>query len=87
MSFANLVDTELKRARSKHPGKQHSLHESYGVILEEVDEFWDLVKSQKPDKEHVLSELVQIAAMCQRAAEDLELCPQEIPFVPECKTV
>ena len=50
MKFADLVEKELNRARTKHPQNQVSLHESYGVILEEVDEFWDLVKSQKPNK-------------------------------------
>lgn len=73
MDFPNLVQMELSRAREKHPGSQNSLHEGYAVILEEVDEFWDVVKSQKPDVVHALEELVQIAAMCQRTAEDLVL--------------
>lgn len=80
--FAKLVSDELEKARRKHPGKQNSLHEGYGVILEEVDEFWDLVKQQKPDKSKILEELVQIAAMCQRTAEDLELI-SELSLPPE----
>lgn len=76
-TFPELVKTELNRARSKHPGEQRSLHEAYAVILEEVDEFWDLVKSQKPDPNKVLDELVQISAMCQRAAEDVLKCERE----------
>jgi len=71
--FPTLVKNELERARNKHHGTQHSLHEGYAVILEEVDEFWDIVKSQRPDPVHAIEELVQIAAMCQRTAEDLLL--------------
>jgi len=71
--FPTLVKNELERARNKHPGTQHNLHEGYAVILEEVDEFWDIVKSQRPDPVHAIEELVQIAAMCQRTAEDLLL--------------
>lgn len=70
--FAGLVHNELLRARNKHPGIMHSHHHAYGVILEEVDEYWDFVKADGPAGKK-LSELVQIAAMCQRAAEDLGL--------------
>ena len=61
MDFPELVRAELEKARRKHPNSHKSLHYFYGVILEEVDEFW----------EKVLEELVQFAAMCQRAAEDV----------------
>lgn len=74
MDFPTLVKNELEKARKKHPQNQHNLHEGYAIILEEVDEFWDVVKSQKPDVSHALEELVQIAAMCQRTAEDLKIC-------------
>lgn len=71
--FQRLAAAELARARRKHPGKQHSLHEGYAVLLEEVEEFWDEVKlrTSERDPANVLSELVQIAAMAQRTAEDL----------------
>lgn len=77
--FNELVSTELSCARAKHSGAQHSAHEGYAVLLEEVDEFWDFVKSQTPKTERgvrekrraMLEELVQIAAMAQRTAEDL----------------
>lgn len=70
--FPALVRAELKKARSKN-GSQHSLHEGYAVLLEEVDEFWDIVKlkASKRDLKEALSELVQIAAMAQRTAEDV----------------
>jgi hypothetical protein len=72
-TFPALVKAELERARRLHPGNQRCLHEAYGVLQEEVDEFWDLVKFKKPDPKKVLEELVQVAAMAQRSAEDLEL--------------
>jgi NTP pyrophosphatase (non-canonical NTP hydrolase) len=68
--FQKWVEKELARARSKHPEKQTSLHEGYGVLLEEVDEVWDLVKSQAPSKDSLLKELIHVAAMAQRFAED-----------------
>jgi hypothetical protein len=46
-------------------------HEAYAVILEELDEFWDEVRKKEHCPEKMLRELIQIAAMAQRAAEDL----------------
>ena len=71
-AFEGRMRDELERSRQLH-GPQNSPHESYGIILEELDEFWDEVKKKNPDKQNMLEELVQIAAMCQRAAEDLDL--------------
>ena len=70
--FPQRVEAELLGARSLH-GNQKSVHESYAVILEEVDEFWTEVKKKTADrhKTRMVDELVQIAAMCQRAAEDV----------------
>ncbi len=71
--FTEMVRLELTSARVAHPAKFSSLHEAHSVLLEEVEEFWDEVKKQErhrcPDR--IISELVQVAAMAQRAAEDL----------------
>jgi hypothetical protein len=74
--FANLVEAELASARKQH-GKIAGAHDGYGRILEEVDEFWDWVKrrSSMRDRNSMCNELVQIAAMAQRTAEDLDLLP------------
>lgn len=69
--FLNQVYAEVLRARAKFPRPQVNLHEGYAVLLEEVDEFWELVRSQKPDPSTVLHELVQIAAMAMRTAEEV----------------
>lgn len=73
-SFLSDVDAELQRAEAKHR-PMNSLHEAYAVILEEVDELWDLarLKSEARDPAAVRMELVQIAAMAWRAARNLGL--------------
>jgi hypothetical protein len=72
--FADLVATELSRARDLH-GKITGAHDGYARILEEVDELWDEVKRKERNrsKDAMCSELVQISAICQRMAEDLKL--------------
>lgn len=68
------VLTELERAVEKHR-PMNSAHESYAVILEELDEFWEVVREKDPmqHKDEVAKELIQTAAMCCRAILDLEL--------------
>ena len=66
------VKEELTKAMAKHKC-MNSAHEAYAVILEEVDEFWDEVKSQTLDKEKAKKEILQISAMAQRAILDLGL--------------
>ena len=71
-SFQRRVNDELRAARLKFP-EITSRHQAYAIILEELDEFWDSCKSDDVSDTARLLELVQIAAMAQRAAEDLEL--------------
>ena len=73
--FLHQVALELQAARAKHEQPMNSLHEGYAVILEEIDEFWAMVKMQTKDRDpaDLLTELIQIAAMCARTAEDLGL--------------
>jgi len=68
------VQTELNRAMFLH-APQRSAHESYAVILEELEEFLDEVKKKRSERDKRLMrlELVQTAAMCIRAIHDLEL--------------
>jgi hypothetical protein len=73
-TFLDLVAAELKKARDNFPPMNNE-HEGYAVLLEEVDEFWDWVKQNQAirSKSHGLSELVQVAAMACRIAEDCNL--------------
>lgn len=77
-TFAEMVDSEVARAREKFP-PLNSAHEAYAVILEEVDELWEEVRKKRDmrNKAHMAAELVQIASMCRRAAEDLDLVESE----------
>ena len=71
-AFPLHVRCEIERARTKHK-PINSAHEGYAVILEELDEFWDEVKKKREmrDKRRMYDELVQIAAMAQRTADDV----------------
>jgi hypothetical protein len=73
-NFAALVASELAAARKGH-GPINSLHEGFAVLLEEVDEFKEEVwkKRSKRNLRKALAELVQVAAMAQRCAEDVLL--------------
>lgn len=71
-TFADEVRDELARARSKF-GPVASLHEGYAVILEELDEYWEEVRGHTSDEQlnRAYRELLQVAAMAQRTAEDV----------------
>ena len=78
-NFKLMVEDELVFARDKFP-PIHSIHEGYAVIKEELDEFWEECKEKRIDimkNKNMLKELVQIAAMCQRTAEDMQLFVEE----------
>lgn len=70
--FQSLVKTELAKVRKRHK-PFNSVHEGFGVLLEEVDELWEEVrkKRSKRDRANMLRELIQIASVAQRFAEDL----------------
>jgi NTP pyrophosphatase (non-canonical NTP hydrolase) len=70
--FNELVKLELKRARKMH-GPVNSIHEGYSVILEELDEVWEEVKkkTKERDMDNLFKELIQVAAMAQKMAEDV----------------
>lgn len=72
--FLTDVAEEAKRARQSHQ-PFHSAHEAYAVILEELDEFKEEVwkKSADRDTKNMITELVQIAAMCLCASQELGL--------------
>ena len=72
--FWQLVTSELLEARSKHAAL-NSAHEAWAVILEKLEEFKveTFRRRECRDKSMMFRELIQTAAMCQRAAEDLGL--------------
>ena len=78
--FLDLVAAEVERATVKHPAPMHSLHEGYAVILEELEKFWDEVRKQNGARSStaLLEELVHVAAMCMRTAQDLGYTDQPV---------
>ena len=69
------IDEEIQRAINQYP-MFNSLHEGYAVLLEEVDELWDLVKIKQKyrydSKANIHRECIQIAAMACRIIIDCE---------------
>lgn len=65
---------ELIKAQAGHL-PMNSLHESYAVILEELDEAWDEIKlkAAKQNRENIRKELIQVAAMAWRSCIDNDL--------------
>lgn len=82
-AFADSVADELGRAMAAHPPIA-SIHEGFAVLLEEVDELWELVRRRAADRRalDVRRELVQIAAMAQRIAQDLGIGGEQWPSTP-----
>ena len=68
------IGFEIGRSQAKYP-PLHSPHEAYGVLAEELDEFFDQVrlKPELRDPTVMRKELIQIAAMSIRAIQDFDL--------------
>lgn len=63
-----LVLAELDRATAKF-GTFNSGHEGYAIIKEEVDELWNEIKANNPNRAR--EEAIQVAAMAIRFLIDL----------------
>lgn len=57
-----VVKGEYRSARQRH-GPMNSGHEGYAVILEELEELWELVRADKAHTIEAYDEAKQIAAM------------------------
>ena len=67
------INLEVERA-NMHGEKFASLHEAYAVILEELDEVWDITRLKRRDRdpEALRKEFIQIGAMAVKAIESME---------------
>lgn len=83
MIFASRVEHEMRTIRTLHP-PLNSLHEGLAVLQEEVFELQAEVYRRAPDRsrQRLLAELIQVAAVAQRIAEDLKLCDSPAPRGP-----
>lgn len=61
------VEHEVRRAEAKF-AKFVSAHEAWAVLYEEIDELWDEVRANRPDRARC--EAVQVAAMSVRFIRD-----------------
>ncbi len=70
-NIISAVQEEVNRAMSLYPSFG-SAHEAYAVLLEEVDELWDHVKTNQKRRDFAAmkSEAIQVAAMAVRFALD-----------------
>ena len=70
MRFLSRVAAESRRVGRLHGATFASAHESYAVILEELEEYKAEVfkKREKRDERLMILELIQIAASCEKAA-------------------
>ena len=70
--FLYEVQQELVRAE-RHGKEFASLHEAYSVILEELDEVWDITRQKRRDRsdEHLTKELIQLGAMVLKAYKSM----------------
>ncbi len=74
MTILDLVLHEAAEAQTKY-GDFASMHEAYGVLAEEVQEFFDVVrlKQELGHRPHrIRHEAIQIAAVAMRIAEQAE---------------
>jgi hypothetical protein len=69
---------ELAHAMDTH-SEMHSAHEGYAIILEELDELWELVrkKVKNHDKKKMQKEALHVAAMAIRFTFDFRTPGEE----------
>lgn len=74
------VANELASALEAWP-RFNSAHEGYAVMLEEVDELWEVVKLKPSARnvKHMRAESIQVAAMALRFA--IECCEDTKPGI------
>jgi hypothetical protein len=66
------INKEIERAKV-HTEKFRSLHEAYAVLLEEMDEVWDITRLKRKDRDEVelRKEFIQIASMAIKSIESM----------------
>jgi NTP pyrophosphatase (non-canonical NTP hydrolase) len=67
------ICAEIDRS-SPHGEEFASLHEAYAVILEELDEVWEITRQKRRDRnaDALRKELVQVAAMAIKAINSMD---------------
>jgi hypothetical protein len=70
--LAVAIDLEISRS-AVHATTFASLHEAYAVILEELDEVWEITLQKRKDRNPgaLRKELIQVAAMAIKAIHSM----------------
>lgn len=73
VGLAEEIDAEIGRA-NRHGQTFASLHEGYAVILEELDEIWEIARLKRKDRnaEDLRKEFVQLAAMAIKGIRSID---------------
>ena len=71
MTFAQALALRIEHARLLHPKPAASEHEALAFLLEEVDELKAEIFRKNSNPAKVLSELLDVATICQRFAEEV----------------
>lgn len=79
MELLKEINAEIFRSYHLFPAKINNPHEAYGILSEELDEFFDHVKTKdgQRDLSAMNKELIQLAAMSLRTIIDLTPMPKE----------
>lgn len=67
------IAAEVERAK-RHGEMFASLHEAYAVILEELDEVWDITRQKRKNRDalELRKEFIQLAAMAVKALASMD---------------
>jgi hypothetical protein len=73
LRLLELTNAEVIRSYALFPAAINNAHEAWGILSEEMDEFFAHVKTKEKDRNfpEMQKELIQIAAMALRTAIDL----------------
>ena len=76
--FLTALMLEFTRVTAAWP-PIHSHHEGYALLLEEVEEYWEIVRQKEHlrDPQAMCRELVQVAAVAWRIVRSLGLLAEE----------
>jgi len=68
--FFDLARDEMHRAQALHGRRYSTLHEGFGVLVEEGAELFEIVRQKRDERDpgHLLIELLQIAAVAGKTA-------------------
>jgi hypothetical protein len=74
LTFKAIMEAYNYALLSRDP--YHSYHEGIAVLVEELEELWDEIKKQQPDREAIYQEAIDVAAVITKFI--VTLCTEEV---------